>query len=272
MNVHRSLRLTLGCFVTVLAGCSSNKQVSPLRAASNVPATAPAVSVATPTTSPATLKEADELRETLTYIASDDLEGRGLMTAGLDKAADYIAKHFADAGLKPLPGLDGYFQPFSTVVDTHIDDDTKLSLAGKPLELHKDFTLLGMQRAQHVRRPAGVCRLWDRQRPIQVRRLRRHRREGEGRAGDALRAARRPGQQPLRKTRLVGSGRPHRQSQSRRRSRGSGAAAGHTGQFSRRRSTDAVLQPKRRRARLFPSCRFPARPPTIFLGRPEKQI
>ena len=31
------------------------------------------------------------------YLASDELEGRGIDTKGLDKAADYIAKQFAEA-------------------------------------------------------------------------------------------------------------------------------------------------------------------------------
>src|SRR5690349_3137126 len=34
------------------------------------------------------------LQETVTYLASDELGGRGVGTAGLDKAADYIAQQF----------------------------------------------------------------------------------------------------------------------------------------------------------------------------------
>lgn len=49
------------------------------------------------------------------YLASDDLEGRGLGTPGLQKAADYIAKSFKEAGLKP-GGDDGtYFQSWEMV-------------------------------------------------------------------------------------------------------------------------------------------------------------
>src|SRR5882724_6963153 len=40
------------------------------------------------------------LRQTVTYLASDALEGRGVGTAGLDKAADYIAGQFAQLGLR----------------------------------------------------------------------------------------------------------------------------------------------------------------------------
>jgi hypothetical protein len=36
----------------------------------------------------------------ISYLASDDLEGRGITTQGINKAADYIAAEFAKAGLK----------------------------------------------------------------------------------------------------------------------------------------------------------------------------
>ena len=42
----------------------------------------------------------ESLRTWLTYIASDELEGRATPSAGLDKAADYIAEQFRQAGLK----------------------------------------------------------------------------------------------------------------------------------------------------------------------------
>src|SRR5262245_26548725 len=52
------------------------------------------------------------LRKDLTYLTSDECEGRGAQTAGIHKAADYIATEFKQLGLKP-GGTDGtYFQPF----------------------------------------------------------------------------------------------------------------------------------------------------------------
>jgi Peptidase family M28 len=44
---------------------------------------------------------ADSLRTNLTYIASDELEGRGTPSKGLELAADYIAAQFKAAGLTP---------------------------------------------------------------------------------------------------------------------------------------------------------------------------
>ncbi len=61
---------------------------------------------------PAAASEA-RLRRDVTYLASDELEGRGVTTRGINLAADYIAAEFKKAGLKP-GGPDGsYFQPFT---------------------------------------------------------------------------------------------------------------------------------------------------------------
>lgn len=40
------------------------------------------------------------LSDSAAYLASDDLEGRGIRTRGLDLAAEYLAREFADAGLR----------------------------------------------------------------------------------------------------------------------------------------------------------------------------
>jgi hypothetical protein len=39
------------------------------------------------------------LYDTVRYLASDELEGRGIATKGIDKAADYIGKQFKAIGL-----------------------------------------------------------------------------------------------------------------------------------------------------------------------------
>ena len=47
------------------------------------------------------------------FLASEDLQGRGFGEPGLEKAAQYIAKAFAEAGLKPLTGTkQPYFHSF----------------------------------------------------------------------------------------------------------------------------------------------------------------
>jgi len=75
-------------------------------------------------------KTAEErLKRDVIYLASDELEGRGPATKGIDKAADYIAGEFKKAGLKPA-GLDGtYFQPFPYPANV-LDGPASLSLKG----------------------------------------------------------------------------------------------------------------------------------------------
>jgi hypothetical protein len=69
------------------------------------------------------------LRRDLTFLASDECEGRGPGTRGIDKAADYIAAQFKQAGLKP-GGADGsYFQPF-TINANVLDEPARLALTG----------------------------------------------------------------------------------------------------------------------------------------------
>jgi hypothetical protein len=46
------------------------------------------------------------------YLASTELEGRGVGTKGLEKAANYIADSFAASGLKPAGENGGWFQSF----------------------------------------------------------------------------------------------------------------------------------------------------------------
>src|ERR1700678_2405838 len=59
---------------------------------------------------------ASSLRGDLSYIASDELEGRDSPSRGLDLAADYIAAQFRGAGLEPGVG-DSYFQNASMFVE-----------------------------------------------------------------------------------------------------------------------------------------------------------
>jgi hypothetical protein len=65
---------------------------------------------------PPVFSEARMLKD-IEYLASDELAGRGLGTEGLDKAADYIARQFSDAGLQACgDGPDDYFQVWTEKV------------------------------------------------------------------------------------------------------------------------------------------------------------
>src|ERR1700724_1937994 len=70
------------------------------------------------------------MRKDITFLASDECEGRGVGTKGLDKAAEYIAAQFAQAGLKP-GGVNGtYFQPFPFATNTELDGVSTMVLQG----------------------------------------------------------------------------------------------------------------------------------------------
>lgn len=58
------------------------------------------------------------LREDITFLADDALEGRAIGTPGEEKAAIYIAEAFEKIGLSPK-GTEGYFQPFNVKKSTN---------------------------------------------------------------------------------------------------------------------------------------------------------
>jgi Zn-dependent M28 family amino/carboxypeptidase len=115
----------------VLAGCKSH----------TAPTTEPSHH---PTTAASTFREAGEVKTTLNYLASDEMEGRGLLTEGINKAATYITDQFKSAGLEPLPALNGYSQEFPITVSQKVNPSTSLSVGDKPLKLDTDFTPLGL--------------------------------------------------------------------------------------------------------------------------------
>ncbi len=70
------------------------------------------------------------LREDITYLAADAREGRAPGTNGIEAAADYIAKTFQAARLKPAPGADGYFQNFTIGGHPSLGKTQELALYG----------------------------------------------------------------------------------------------------------------------------------------------
>lgn len=62
------------------------------------------------------------------YLASDDLEGRGVGTAGIDRAAEYIAQTFAEARLKTDLFDGGPFQKFVITTQAKLGENNKLAI------------------------------------------------------------------------------------------------------------------------------------------------
>ncbi|MCX6606257.1 MAG: hypothetical protein NTV52_22060, partial [Acidobacteria bacterium] len=80
------------------------------------------------------------------YLASDKLKGRGTGTPELEQAADYIAREFKAAGLKPVDS--SYFQKFPVTTQAKLGSKNRLSLTlqGKKtlLQFNEDFVPLNM--------------------------------------------------------------------------------------------------------------------------------
>src|SRR5579884_1307718 len=98
------------------------------------------------------------LKRDVTYLASDELEGRGITTRGIDLAANYIAAEFKKAGLKPA-GPDGsYFLPFKTAGAVLLEPAT-LALRGPDgqsveLKAGRHFEPMGVSGSGQVSAPA----------------------------------------------------------------------------------------------------------------------
>src|SRR5207244_3368236 len=98
------------------------------------------------------------LKRDVTFLASEACEGRGVGTKGLDKAADYIAGQFKEAGLKP-GGVSGtYFQPFSMARGSELDGPSSVVLQGPlgqkiTLKPGADFQVSGFSGAGQVSAP-----------------------------------------------------------------------------------------------------------------------
>jgi len=86
---------------------------------------------------------ADEMKEILYYIASDDMLGRDTPSPGLDKTAQYIADHLKKFKLKPAGDRGTYFQHI-TLSRTQVDrENTKVSLGDKAFKVGEDFLPFG---------------------------------------------------------------------------------------------------------------------------------
>ena len=87
-----------------------------------------------------------EFAEHLSYLASDDLRGRGNYEPEIEIAAEYIADAFRRHGLEPGAGEEGYFQAFDLPLIAKAGSRTFLSLRNRRLRIKAaegDFELFG---------------------------------------------------------------------------------------------------------------------------------
>ena len=74
----------------------------------------------------------DELREWLSFIASDQLQGRRVYEEGLGLAAAYIADHLKEWGVKPAGDDGGYFQVVKVLgVNTKSNSSVTVTVNGQ---------------------------------------------------------------------------------------------------------------------------------------------
>jgi len=91
----------------------------------------------------------ERMRRDITFLASDECEGRGVETQGINKAAAYIVAAYKEAGLKPGGANGSYFQPFKIAGRTKLEGVATLRLRGPlgqqiELKADKDFAVLGL--------------------------------------------------------------------------------------------------------------------------------
>ncbi len=85
------------------------------------------------------------LLESVKYLASDELEGRGVGTKGLDLAADFLARQFREAGLKTDLYEGSPFQKFKMTVGASLGPNNQLVLVGPAPADGKDPRRIGLK-------------------------------------------------------------------------------------------------------------------------------
>lgn len=102
----------------------------------------------------------DDLRQHLSYLASEELAGRLTGTAGAKLATDYVASIFKGLGLIPA-GKDGsYFQPFEFTAGVDLGPDNQLTLEtaagklGKAVTVDKDWRPLSFSKTGEIEKSA----------------------------------------------------------------------------------------------------------------------
>src|ERR1035438_2652664 len=83
-------------------------------------------------------KEMANMKATISYLASDKLEGRETGTKAEKLAYKYIIEQFKKIGLTPI-GTDGYLQEFPFTEGVKFGSSTDLSINGKSYQRGDDW-------------------------------------------------------------------------------------------------------------------------------------
>jgi hypothetical protein len=87
--------------------------------------------------------------EDMKFLTSDECEGRGINTKGINLAAEHIAQEFKKAGLKPAGDEGTYFQHFGVIKGSKLGETNELLLRGPQnqriaLEMGKHFSVIAL--------------------------------------------------------------------------------------------------------------------------------
>ena len=72
----------------------------------------------------------ERMKKDIFFLASDECEGRGVETTGINMAAEYIAARFKVLGLKPALADGSYFQPFTVSGTSKLGSPNSLVFTG----------------------------------------------------------------------------------------------------------------------------------------------
>ncbi len=81
-------------------------------------------------------------------LAADNMQGRQVFTAGIEKAADFIDKEFRTAGLKPLSGSSATFRQSFAMIKPK-PAEIKATLDGKPVD-NKNIFIFSAASMVHI--------------------------------------------------------------------------------------------------------------------------
>src|SRR6476659_3332104 len=84
--------------------------------------------------------KSEAIREVVTALSADDMQGRGTAQPGGDKAANYLAERFAKLNLKPLGVKNSFLQPIK-FRESEFMPETSFKIGEQPLKMGPDFVV-----------------------------------------------------------------------------------------------------------------------------------
>jgi hypothetical protein len=89
------------------------------------------------------------IREITNTLAAPEMQGRGTMQPGGNKAADYLGRYMATLGLKPLGDKDSYLQKIK-FKETFVGPETVIKIGDATLKLGEDYYLLPVSKNDNI--------------------------------------------------------------------------------------------------------------------------